>query len=59
MNSIYTGMSPDQIAETIYMLHLQNTNGREHSDELFMLGIKAAIDELLIGEDRLLTNLNH
>ena len=27
-------------------MHLQNTNGRETEDEMFRLGIEAAIEEL-------------
>jgi Zn finger protein HypA/HybF involved in hydrogenase expression len=48
INDNYSAMTDEQMAETIYILHLQNTNGRELSDELFMLGIKAAIEELLV-----------
>ena len=36
----------EQLVEWIETSHLQNVNGRENKDELFRLGIKAAIEEL-------------
>ena len=36
----------EELVEWIETMHLQNTNGRENEDELFRLGIEAAIEEL-------------
>jgi len=35
-----------ELVDWIYVMHLQNTNGRETPDEMFKLGIEAAITEL-------------
>ncbi len=36
----------EELVEWIETMHLQNTNGRETEDEMFRLGIEAAIEEL-------------
>lgn len=36
----------EELVEWIEIMHLQNTNGRETPDEMFKLGIEAAIEEL-------------
>ena len=36
----------EELIEWIETIHLQNTNGRETEDEMFRLGIEAAIEEL-------------
>lgn len=41
------------LVDYIDMCHLQNTNGRETHDEMFRLGIEAAIQEMI--EFKLLT----
>jgi len=35
-----------ELVDWIYVMHLQNTNGRETPDEMFKRGIEAAITEL-------------
>ena len=35
-----------ELIDWIEIMHLQNTNGRETPDEMFKLGIEAAIEEL-------------
>ena len=37
----------EDLAEWIEIMHLQNTNGRETTEEMFRLGIEAAIEELI------------
>ena len=39
-------MSKDEFIDFVYTMHLQNTNGRESSDEMFRLGIQAAYEEM-------------
>ena len=34
------------LADWVYDMHLQNTNGRESHDEMFRLGIKVCLEEL-------------
>jgi len=41
-------MSKDEFIDFVYMMHLQNTNGRESTNEMFRLGIEAAYDEMMI-----------
>ena len=36
----------EELVEWIETMHLQSTNGRETEDEMFRLGIEAAIEEL-------------
>ena len=36
----------EDLVEWIETMHLQNTNGRETGEEMFRLGIEAAIEEL-------------
>jgi hypothetical protein len=36
-----------EITSWIHTMHLQNTNGRETPDEMFKLGIEAAVEELI------------
>jgi len=36
----------EELVEWIEIIHLQNTNGRETEEEMFRLGIEAAIEEL-------------
>lgn len=36
----------EELVEWVEIMHLQNTNGRETEDEMFRLGIEAAIEEL-------------
>jgi len=36
----------EELVEWIETMHLQNTNGRETEEEMFRLGIEAAIQEL-------------
>ena len=36
----------EELVEWIETMHLQNTNGRETEEEMFRLGIEAAIEEL-------------
>ena len=36
----------EELVEWIETMHLQNTNGRETGEEMFRLGIEAAIEEL-------------
>ena len=36
----------EQLVEWIEAMHLQNVNGRENEEEMFRLGIEAAIEEL-------------
>tara|TARA_B100001750_G_C15323054_1_gene503232 strand:+ start:561 stop:842 length:282 start_codon:yes stop_codon:yes gene_type:complete len=35
-----------ELAEWVYDMHLQNTNGRETHEEMFKLGIENTIEEL-------------
>jgi hypothetical protein len=37
----------EELVEWIETMHLQNTNGRETEEEMFRLGIEAAIEELI------------
>jgi len=39
--------SKEDLVEWVETMHLQNTNGRESNNEMFRLGIKAAIEELI------------
>ena len=36
----------EELAQWVYDMHLQNTNGRESHDEMFKLGIEACLEEL-------------
>ena len=47
MDDIYKDKTRDEVVDLIFFFHLQNTNGRETEDEMFKLGIEAAIEELL------------
>ena len=44
-----------ELIEWIYVMRLQNTNGRESHDEMFRLGIESCLDELY--ELKLVENL--
>lgn len=49
MANIYKGKTKGEVIEIIYTMHLQNTNSRESDDEMFKLGIEAAIEEMSDG----------
>jgi hypothetical protein len=38
-------MGEEEFIDTVFTLHLQNTNGRESYEEMFRLGIEAAYKE--------------
>jgi len=40
-------MAKEEFIDFVYMMHLQNTNGRESTNEMFRLGIEAAYDEMI------------
>ena len=39
-------MAKEEFIEFVYTMHLQNTNGRESTNEMFRLGIEVAYDEM-------------
>lgn len=39
------GMNREKFIEWCFDMHLQNTNGRETDEEMFKLGIEAAVEE--------------
>jgi hypothetical protein len=39
-------MGKDEFIDFVYTMHLQNTNGRESTNEMFRLGIEVAYDEM-------------
>lgn len=41
-----TFKTTEDLAEWVYTMHLQNTNGRETENEMFRLGIENCIQEL-------------
>jgi hypothetical protein len=49
IDSIYKGKTREEIIQMIYDLTLQNTNGRESEDEMYMKGIEACYEELCGG----------
>jgi len=50
MDEIYKNKSKEELVELVYTLTLQNTNGRESNDEMYLKGIEACYEELCEGE---------